>query len=267
MSVHCVSKCGKRPQNEDKHNIIINISNTNKSIQPINFYGIYDGHGGKYVSTFLSENLPQHFLNKSVEYPLNGRYINSVYKKLNKTLIKEHKKQSTNCGSTCLVAIEYKYKESRYLDILNTGDSRCVICTDNVANCKTKDHKPKWPEEEMRIKQLGGKIYYDGFDWRVKDLSVSRAFGDLDAQPFLTNRPDVYRHRVKKNDKFMIMACDGLWDVFDNQEAVNIVLANCYDIKTNKRKECKINIARKLADLAIQKGSTDNITVSVVFLN
>ena len=267
MSVHNVSKRGLRPQNEDKHNIIVNIDNSIKNIQPVNFYGLYDGHGGKYVSTYLSETLPKFFLDKSVEYPLSGRYINSVYKKLNSDLKTVHKKQALNCGSTCLVAIEYKHKESRYIDILNTGDSRCVFCIDNVAVCKTKDHKPNWPEEQQRITSLGGKIYYDGFDWRIKDLSVSRAFGDLDAQPFLTNRPDVSRHRIKKNDKFMILACDGLWDVFDNQDAVNIVLDLCYDIKTGKRKECKINVAKRLADLAIEKGSTDNVTVTVVFLN
>jgi serine/threonine protein phosphatase PrpC len=267
MNVHIVSKKGKRPQNEDKHNVIINIDNSDRTMQPINYYGVYDGHGGRYVSSYLSENLPKFFLNKSVEYPLSGRYINAVYKAINNDLKTNHVKQATHCGSTCLVAIEYKYKDNRYLDILNTGDSRCVICTDNVAICKTKDHKPNWPEEQLRIKNLGGKVYYDGFDWRVNDLSVSRAFGDLDAQPYLTNKPDVYRHRIKKNDKFIIMACDGLWDVFDNQEAVNIVLGSCYDIKTGKKNESRINIAKRLAELAIEKGSTDNVTVTVVFLN
>lgn len=267
MNVHIVSRCGKRPQNEDKHNIITNLNNANKSIAPVNFYGIYDGHGGKYVSGYLSEMLPRFFLTKIAEYPLSGRYINSVYKAITNDLKKNHLKQASNCGSTCLVSIEYKYKENRYLDILNTGDSRCVICTDNVAIAKTKDHKPNWPEEQERIKSLGGQVYHDGFDWRIKDLSVSRAFGDLDAQPFLTNRPDIYRHRIKKNDKFIIMACDGLWDVFDNQDAVNIVLGLCYDIKTGERKQTKVNVAKRLADLAIEKGSTDNITVAVVFLN
>jgi serine/threonine protein phosphatase PrpC len=265
MRVHTVSKCGKRPQNEDKHTVILNLDNNDKNMLPINLYGVYDGHGGKFVSTFLSDHLPKYFLHKQVEYPLTGRYINSVYKKLNNDLKTLHAKQANQCGSTCLVAIEYKYKEGRFVDILNTGDSRCVLCSDNVAICKTKDHKPNWPEEQLRIKNLGGKVYFDGFDWRVKDLSVSRSFGDLDAQPFLTNRPDVYRHRIKKSDKFMILACDGLWDVFENQEAVNIVLNTCFDIKTGKRLDCKTNVAKKLAELAIAKGSTDNVTVSVVF--
>jgi serine/threonine protein phosphatase PrpC len=63
----------------------------------------------------------------------------------------------------------------------------------------------------------------------------------------------------------MIMACDGLWDVFDNQEAVNVVLGTCYDMNTGKRNDSKTNVAKKLAELALAKGSTDNITVSVVF--
>ena len=57
MSVYAVSKRGKRPQNEDKHNIILNIKNHDKTIQPINFYSIYDGHGGKLVSKYLKDNL------------------------------------------------------------------------------------------------------------------------------------------------------------------------------------------------------------------
>src|SRR5690606_39609294 len=44
----------------------------------------------------------------------------------------------------------------------------------------TKDHKPNWPEEYQRIMALGGKVEFDGYDYRVGDLSVSRAFGDID---------------------------------------------------------------------------------------
>ena len=43
MSVHSVSKCGKRPQNEDKHNIIVNINNTNNNDSYCSNCG-YNGH-------------------------------------------------------------------------------------------------------------------------------------------------------------------------------------------------------------------------------
>ena len=266
MSVHLASKIGKRPTNEDKYTKIINISGEDKSIHPINLFAVYDGHGGRYISTYLSNKIPNYFLDKKVEYPLSARYIHNFYKEIDKELATKYSKYSKECGSTCLIAVEYKYNANRYVDIINTGDSRCVICTGNIGIAKTKDHKPNWPEEAVRIKQLGGIIEFDNYDWRIKDLSVSRAFGDLDAKPYVTSKPDIIRHRVTKDDKFMILACDGLWDVFDNQEAVNAVLSHCYDIKSGKLKmNKKNNVALHLYEMAMKKGSTDNITILVVF--
>jgi len=267
MSVHSASKKGLRPQNEDKHIILLNINGEDTKKPPVNIFGVFDGHGGKYVSKFLSEKIPELFNSTEITYPLSGKSVNRIYKNINLELVNNHKKFASQCGSTGLIAIEYKHNNNKYVDILNTGDSRCVMCTDNIAVIKTKDHKPNYPEERERIKSLGGEVYYDGFDWRVKDLSVSRAFGDLDATPFITNKPDFYRHRVRKNDKFMVLACDGLWDVLDNQDVVNLVLNECYDINSGKKLEVKKNVAKLLAETAIQKGSTDNVTVLVIFFD
>ena len=65
---------------------------------------------------------------------------------------------------------------------------------------------------------------------------------------------------VDKNDKFIIFACDGLWDVISNKKAVDFVLRK---LKNNY----KGNIARKLSEFAIKEGSTDNVTVVILFLN
>ena len=52
-----------------------------------------------------------------------------------------------------------------------------------------------------------------------------------------------------------------------NQEVVNFILESCYDMTTNTRHTPKtLNIAKQLAEFAIQKGSTDNVSVIVVFL-
>jgi serine/threonine protein phosphatase PrpC len=50
-----------------------------------------------------------------------------------------------------------------------------------------------------------------------------------------------------------------------NSEAVNYVLDYCYDMNTNKRINNNIDIADKLADYALRKGSTDNVTIIVAF--
>lgn len=265
MDVHSVSLKGKRPQNEDKHNIILNIDGKNKDFTNINFFGVYDGHGGKFVSKFLEKNLPNFFLDKRVKYPLKKAYINTVYTYLQNTLSEKFKEYANHCGSTCLVATHFKIDDQNYLNIMNSGDSRCVLCRDNLAIALTKDHKPYWPEEKRRIEKLGGKIYFDGADYRIKDLSVSRAFGDLDAQPYLTNIPDIFRYKIEKSDKFIVMACDGLWDVMSNSDVVNFLLNECYDTNLEERINININIARKLAETAIAKGSTDNVSILVIF--
>ncbi|ARF09295.1 serine/threonine protein phosphatase [Catovirus CTV1] len=266
MDIHSVSLKGKRPQNEDKHSIILNIENEKPELLDVNFFGVYDGHGGKFVSKFLAKNLPNFFVDKRVKYPLKNSYINGVYVYLQNLLKEKFKEFSTNCGSTCLTVIHFRHEGQNFINVINSGDCRCVICTDNIAVALTKDHKPNWPEEKRRIEKLGGQIYYDGSDFRIKDLSVSRAFGDLDASPYVTNLPDIFKRKIENSDKFIIMACDGLWDVMSNSDAVNYILNECYDSTFEKRINKEINIARKLAEHAIAKGSTDNITILIIFL-
>jgi serine/threonine protein phosphatase PrpC len=265
MNVHSFSLKGKRDQNEDRHDVILNSNNKDKSIKNVNFFGVYDGHGGKDVSTYIKNNLSKFFVNKKVEYPLSKTYVNNVYDNIQKSL--EKYSFAYKSGSTCTTVVQFKDNAGcDYLNVMNTGDSRCMLCRDNFGIPLTKDHKPHWPEEKSRISQLGGKVVYDGFDWRVKDLSVSRAFGDLDARPFLTHSPDIYRYKLDKNDKFIVLACDGLWDVMQNCDVANFVLSNCYDSSTKKRINKNVNAAKMLAEYAIKKGSTDNVSVIVAFL-
>ena len=119
------------------------------------------------------------------------------------------------------------------------------------------------------------EIWCDRGTWRINDLSVSRAFGDKSSEKYVTCIPDLFTHQVTNNLEFIILGCDGLWDVVGNQEAVDIVIEHCYD-ENNKKiddpKEvvngqvCDLNIAEKLASYAInEKDSDDNVTVVVVF--
>jgi len=264
MSIYSISKKGVRDQNEDAETIFINSNNTNNQYSKVNLYGIYDGHGGKYVSHYLSKNLPKYFINKEVQYPLSGRYIRNCFKTVQSDLEKNHTDAADYCGSTCLIIADYIYEKRRFLDVMNLGDCRCIVARDNKANVITKDHKPDWPDERDRIKKMGGEIYYDGYDWRIGDLSVSRSFGDLDNKPYISCIPDVFRYKLNSKDQFLILGCDGLWDVMSNQEVVNFIIQNCYDLEKNRINK-KINIARIIAETAIKKGSTDNVSVIVVF--
>jgi serine/threonine protein phosphatase PrpC len=267
MKVYSHSLQGKRDANEDQHIHVLNIDNTDQTLNPINFFAVFDGHGGKAVSKYLKDNLPQFFtnrFNKDIYSKPNSasKYFIKVYDTIQNKMKEEHPRFIQYCGSTACVAIQYNDMDGKNrLWVLNVGDSRAVKCNKlNIAEQLTQDHKPNSPEEKLRIEQLGGKIEFDGVDWRIKDLSLSRAFGDLECTPYVTHLPQIYRYKISSGDKFIIFACDGLWDVMTNQDAIdyiNEMIAN---------KKFKGNYAKELAEHAIAKGSLDNVTTIVYML-
>jgi serine/threonine protein phosphatase PrpC len=264
MSAHFVSLKGDRETNEDNHNIILGLDNNSTDLAKVNYYGIYDGHGGKFVSKFLSENLPHCFTASKVKYPLERDYVNRVYDKVQNILFTKYEKESMGCGSTCIIACHFRENGRDYLNIINSGDSRCIVCRNNIASVLTLDHKPDWPIETNRITKLGGQVKKIGATYRINDLSVSRAFGDKESRKYVTHRPDLYKYKITKNDKFIVIACDGLWDVLSPQEVANLILKNCYD-SDMKRINVTVNSARMLASHAIGKKCGDNVTCIVVF--
>jgi len=262
MKVYSCSLQGKRPSQEDQHIHVLNLNGINENYNNINLFGVFDGHGGKKVSQYLKNSLPNFFLTKFdkniyTKDKLFTEYVNQVYDFLQNNLKEKHPRAVEYCGSTACVCIQYK----NIFWVINVGDSRAVLCNfENEATQLSFDHKPNNPEEKKRIENLGGKITFDGSDWRIKTLSLSRAFGDLDCCPFVTHLPHIYKYNLNLKDKFIIIACDGLWDVFTNKEAIDYIL-------NLKSKDFNGNYAKQLANYALEKGSYDNVTIIIYFLN
>eukprot|EP00762_Andalucia_godoyi_P001099 ANDGO_01983.mRNA.1 Protein phosphatase 2C homolog 1 len=151
-------------------------------------------------------------------------------------------------GTTALVC----YIRGNKLWMANAGDSRGVLSRNGHATRLSIDHVPVLPEEEARIEKYGGFVSNDG---RVNGvLAVSRALGDLFLQPMVSPEPYVFCMDLKPTDNLLVMACDGLWDVMDDQYAIDIA----------KSIDDPRLAAVRLRDLAYHTGSTDNISVSVI---
>lgn len=78
----------------------------------------------------------------------------------------------------------------------------------------------------------------------------------------VSNVPDFQTIRIGGkgiSDEFLVLACDGLWDVMDADDAIRVtrdlLFERCWSAK---------KAAARLAQLAIHLGSSDNITVIVV---
>jgi len=266
MKVYSYSLQGKRLTQEDQHIHVLNLNGIDTTSNNINFLAVFDGHGGKKVSQFLKCNLPGYFLTKFEKNIFNKneaftKYTNNVYDLLQNNLKDTHPRAVEYCGSTACVGIHTKDANDKDIVwIVNVGDSRAVLCKKNGEAIQlSMDHKPNVPEEKKRIEKLGGKISYDGSDWRVKTLSLSRAFGDLDCCPYVTHLPNIYKYKLDSKDKFIIMACDGLWDVLSNQNAVEFIRDLQFTNFTG-------NYAKELATYGFNRGSSDNITVIVYIL-
>uniref|UniRef100_A0A2R5L8X9 Putative serine/threonine protein phosphatase n=2 Tax=Ornithodoros turicata TaxID=34597 RepID=A0A2R5L8X9_9ACAR len=160
------------------------------------------------------------------------------------------------------------------LYISNLGDSKAILCRRNAESGKhvavplTKDHNPTDYEERMRIQKAGGNVR----DGRVLGvLEVSRSLGDGQYKRCgVSNFPDVVRCQLTDADRFLVVACDGLWKVFSSDEVINTVLKmleceNAGDMDPMKKLELGYEAAcTKLINEAVRKLSGDNVTVVIV---
>ena len=78
----------------------------------------------------------------------------------------------------------------------------------------SQDHKGTDFAEIERIKSGGGIL----FDGRVGgSLAVTRALGDHSLKSNgVIAKPYIQKHLLKTGDKFLIIACDGVWDVLED---------------------------------------------------
>lgn len=257
LKIYFTSIKGRRESNEDRHNIILNINNEKPELNNINLFGIYDGHGGDWVSSYLKKHIPNYYMLKDFEYPFSDEYHCRVFELIQSELLRC--KEGYSNGSTCLLNIIYKIQNDIYMNVVNLGDSRMVtVNTNGDSKAITTDHKPDHPIERSRIQKMGGQVYKDSESvFRIGDLSLSRAFGDGDNSPYISQRPDIYTLKINADIKYIVMACDGLWDVIESEDLGKII----NKITQTKKTE---NIAVELANWALNNGSMDNISVCVI---
>ena len=119
MKVHQISITGLRDQNEDKHVVVLNSNNKKKTINAVDLFAVYDGHGGKEVSEYLYNTLPKYLLHKRTKYPLSKLNVINIYDSIQNSLMKHSFSKTT--GSTCLAAICFKNKNAKYINILKVN--------------------------------------------------------------------------------------------------------------------------------------------------
>ncbi|KAK4230859.1 phosphatase 2C-like domain-containing protein [Podospora fimiseda] len=140
----------------------------------------------------------------------------------------------------------------RVLYTANVGDARIILCRQGKALRLSYDHKGNDENEGKRISNAGGLILNN----RVNGvLAVTRALGDTYMKDLVTGHPYTTETVIQPDlDEFIIIACDGLWDVCSDQEAVDLV-RNIEDPNA---------AAKLLVDHALARFSTDNLSCMII---
>lgn len=144
----------------------------------------------------------------------------------------------------------------RVLYTSNVGDLRIVLCRQGQPYRLSYDHKATDLNEIERIKHARGLVMKN----RVNGvLAVSRSLGDAYMKDLVIGVPFTTATDITSNDEFMILACDGVWDVISDADACKTVSEVLHESDNNAQLA-----AQRLCQLAIENCTTDNVTVMVV---
>ncbi|RHY00975.1 hypothetical protein DYB36_012891, partial [Aphanomyces astaci] len=221
-------------------------------------FAIFDGHGGDHVAKavyeLLYQALSQGFL-KTDESIRNNEAVGG---------------NADEVGATGLLVIVTE----KHIFSANIGDSRCILSkSQNQSPIQMSlDHKPDHETEKLRIVAAGGTV----FRGRVcGGVAVSRSFGDYWFKRNEEGKPDKkpWEHLVIAEpcvnvqprdlikDEFLVLCCDGIYDVMSNEQVQRFVRDRFKAGKSPKE------VSELLMDECLNKGSRDNMSVIIVVFN
>ncbi|XP_010490517.1 PREDICTED: probable protein phosphatase 2C 65 [Camelina sativa] len=259
------------------------------------FCGVFDGHGpmGHKISRQVCENLPSRVHSKIRSSKTGGENIENNSSQSQEELFREFEdilvtffKQVDSelglnspydsfCSGTTAVTV---FKQGDCLMIANLGDSRAVLGTRSKNSFKavqlTVDLKPCVQREAERIVSCKGRVFAMEEEpdvyrvWMPDDdcpgLAMSRAFGDFCLKDYgLVCIPEVFCRKVGREDEFVVLATDGIWDVLSNEEVVKIV-GSCKDRSTAA--ETLVQRAARTWRTKFPASKADDCAVVVLYL-
>lgn len=309
LTSYVVGNPGKKHYQQDMPIICPNMTVVSKDLNDLRYayVAVYDGHGGSFCSEYLRMNLHVSLAQTLVTHfkPLNLKNpkpaekkehqaaikaaFSEAFKKTDLQLCKECASRKQEDGSCCIAAMI----RGDVVWVANVGDSKAVLgrmrkAEDGAEKIKatalSKDHSPLLVKERERIEKAGGKVE----DGRVNGrLGVARSFGDIKVKRAgVISRPDITKFTITNADKFMILACDGLWEVFSLQDAVDYVhkaIQEQWEIhkqdtdpppnslqalqrkakETPLQKVCRRVTEKLVREAVLLRGAKDNVTVIV----
>nr|XP_046246050.1 integrin-linked kinase-associated serine/threonine phosphatase 2C isoform X2 [Scatophagus argus] len=284
---YVAARRGERDEMQDAHVLLEDmtscLSALPRQVSRVSYFAVFDGHGGARASRFAAENLHHNLAKKfpsgEAEHvdKLIKKCLLDTFRQTDEDFLKKASSQKPawkdGSTATCVLVVD------DMVYVANLGDSRAVLCRMEAAGgargqrrsvtlALSKEHNPTIYEERMRIQRAGGTVR----DGRVLGvLEVSRSIGDGQYKRCgVISTPDLRRCQLTANDRFIILACDGLFKVFSADEAVKFVLGVLQEGSVEQKpglteEELRFEAAcQQLAGEAVRRGCADNVTVILV---
>lgn len=200
-------------------------------------FAVFDGHGGAEVAKFCSKLFGPEL--KNCEEYKKGNYeqaLKNTFLKMDEILVSAEgqktlktfvDKEATESNAGCTANVVLIKDKKVY--IANAGDSRALLYKGGKVTRLSEDHKPDLEVEKSRISNAGGFIV----DGRVNgNLNLSRALGDLEYKKnpklkpedqLISAFPDVKIINQDSEDAFILMGCDGVWEILTDDEICKFV--------------------------------------------
>jgi serine/threonine protein phosphatase PrpC len=298
VAVGTAEKPGRRVDMEDAMcqetwKQVLHVENGTSTVD-FTLLGVCDGHGdGGEVSEFVATHVAP-ILCKIIENDSatdgnvvdlsSEEYWSKIWTATSIQLDAKLKSEKLDGGSTACFALISK----DFIVVANTGDSRCILVQEEGGvKPLSFDHKPEDKIETDRVTkagmevarlEFGGEVYYKIKKSSGNTLSVARAYGDFDYKTnedlgpeaqAVTCVPDVVVHRREQDqDQFLVLACDGIWDVMSNEDVHDFVKNEVEKMGENPLEVDALlpEIGDALLDKCLEKGSLDNMSAMVVSL-
>jgi serine/threonine protein phosphatase PrpC len=222
-------------------------------------FGVYDGHGhvGEKCARFTMANLPPAIISAHDKFTSDANVkstLNKVFVDVNKKLHIASDIDDTLSGTTAVVAVLM----GGTIWVANVGDSRCIIAKEEggqvVAKPLSTDQTPYRRDERARVRKCGARVLnmdqlegleaiHDDWDMSLGDevdeggdppriwsqdgaypgTAFTRSFGDSIAEELgVFAEPETLKYEIGKEDKFLIVASDGVWEFITNKQVIEI---------------------------------------------
>ncbi|XP_011298176.1 probable protein phosphatase 2C T23F11.1 isoform X2 [Fopius arisanus] len=266
---------GWRIKMEDCHVHILSLPDDPEA----SFFAVYDGHGGATMSLHAGKHLHE-YITRTPEYQ-EGKIVEAMeqgFLQLDKAMQADATLRADRAGTT-VIAVLIK---DNILYCANAGDSRAVASVHGEAVSLSRDHKPFLEDERKRIEAAGGWVEFNRVNGH---LALSRALGDFKfkwngkksaKEQIVTAFPEVQKFEITNDWEFVILACDGIWDVMTSEEVIEFLRESIAIARQNDpdlladaeavypEEICEELINRCLAPDALMGTGCDNMTVVLV---